>query len=113
MRLKSEIWVHAFLRRSFVQGLFGAVLRKGAAEAGAIYVVINRLDGTVKFLGPPPGPAIDEEGERLWTEVTPPVTTPAAVTSFIEKLVRIDPDIWVVEVEDRSGTAGLTVLAQE
>ena len=55
MRLKAEIWVHAFLRRSFVQGMYGAVLRKGAAEAGAIYVVINRLDGTVRMLGPPPG----------------------------------------------------------
>ena len=33
MRLKSEIWVHAFLRRAFAQGLYGAVLRKGAAQA--------------------------------------------------------------------------------
>jgi hypothetical protein len=111
MRLKSEIWVHAFLRRNFVQGLFGAVLRKGAAEAGAIYVVINRLDGTVKMLGPPPGSAIDETGERLWTEVIPPITSAAEVTRFIEKLAKFDPDIWVVEIEDRSGTAGLTVLA--
>jgi hypothetical protein len=113
MRLKSEIWVHAFLRRTFVQGLFGAVLRKGAAEAGAIYVVINRLDGTVKMLGPPPGSAIDETGERLWTEVIPPVTSAAEVTPFTERLAKFDPDIWVVEIEDRSGTAGLTVLAPD
>lgn len=113
MRLKSEIWVHAFLRRTFVQGLFGAVLRKGAAEAGAIYVIINHLDGRVKVLGPPPGSAIDEMGERLWTEVIPPVTSAAEVTPFIEKLERFDPDIWVVEIEDRSGTAGLTVLGPD
>lgn len=109
MRLKSEIWVHAFLRRAFVQGLYGAVLRKGAAEAGAVYVVINRLDGTVMVLGPPPGSAIDETGERLWSEVIPPVTSSAEVTSFIARLVKFDPDIWVVEVEDRSGTAGLAI----
>lgn len=113
MRLKSEIWVHAFLRRTFVQGVFGAVLRKGAPEAGAIYVVINRLDGTVRVLGPPPGSAIDEMGERLWTEVIPPVISSADVTPFIERLAKFDPDIWVVEVEDRSGTAGLTVLASD
>lgn len=113
MRLKAEIWVHAFLRRSFVHGLYGAVLRKGAAEAGAIYVVINRLDGTVMVLGPPPGSAIDETGERLWNEVIPPVTSAAEVMPFIARLAKFDPDIWVVEVEDRTGTAGLTVHAQD
>jgi hypothetical protein len=113
MRLKSEIWVHAFLRRCFVQGLYGAVLRKGAAEAGAIYVVINRLDGTVRVLGPPPGPAIDGAGDRLWSEVIPPVTSAPDVAPFVARLAKFDPDIWVVEVEDRGGTAGLTVLEQE
>lgn len=110
MRLKSEIWVHALLRRCFVQGMFGAVLRKGAEEAGAIYVVINRLDGTVRFLGPPPGSSIDEQGDRLWVEVMPPVTSAAEIQPFIEKLVKFDPDIWVVEIEDRGGTAGLTIM---
>lgn len=113
MRLKSEIWVHAFLRRCFVAGLYGAVLRKGAAEAGAIYVVINRLDGSVKVLGPPPGSSIDAEGERLWTEVIPPVTSAAEVAPFITRLAKFDPDIWVIEIEDRTGTAGLTVVPPE
>lgn len=113
MRLKSEIWVHALLRRCFVAGLYGAVLRNGAAEAGAIYVVIDRLDGTVKVLGPPPGSAIDEEGERLWSEVAPPVTSPADVAAFIARVAKFDPDIWVVEIEDRAGTAGLTVVSLE
>jgi hypothetical protein len=113
MRLKSEIWVQAFLRRSFTQGHYGAVLRKGAAEAGAIYVVINRLDGTVRVLGPPPGSAIDEAGERLWAEVVPPVTATADVAPFMARLAKFDPDIWVVEVEDRGGTGGLAVAVPE
>src|SRR6266536_492454 len=113
MRLKSEIWVHAFLRRSFGHCLLGAVLRKGAPEAGAIYVVIKRLYRTVKVLGPPPGSAIDERGERLWTEVIPPVASASAVTPFIERLAKFDPDIWVVEVEDRTGMAGLMILAPD
>ena len=113
MRLKSEIWVHALLRRCFVAGQFGAVLRKGAVEAGAIYVVINRLDGTVKVLGPPPGSAIDEMGDRLWTEIVPPVTQATEVGTFIARMAKFDPDFWVVEIEDRAGTAGLTILAPE
>ena len=46
MRLKSGIWVAAYLRRCNVEGAFAAVRRRGAEEAGAIFVVVNRLDGT-------------------------------------------------------------------
>ena len=46
-------------------------------------------------------------------EVVPPVTSAADVVPFIDRLAKFDPDIWVVEVEDRSGTAGLSVLEQE
>ena len=46
MRLKSGIWVAAYLRRCNVEGAFAAVRRRGAEEAGAIFIKINRLDGT-------------------------------------------------------------------
>jgi hypothetical protein len=46
MRLKSNIWVSAYVRRCDVEGAFAAVRRKGAEEAGAIFVKVNRLDGT-------------------------------------------------------------------
>jgi hypothetical protein len=110
MRLKSEIWVHALLRRTFVEGRYGAVLRKGSAEAGAVYVVINKLDGTIRVLGPPPGPAIDEEGERLFADIVPKVTAMEELNAFTTRMARIDPDFWVVEIEDREGTGGLVVL---
>jgi hypothetical protein len=109
MRLKSEIWVHAVLRRAFAEGRYGAVLRKGAAEAGAVYVVINRLDGTIRLLGPPPGPAIDEEGERRFADV-PKITRMEELDSFSERMAKFDPDFWIVEIEDREGTGGIAVL---
>lgn len=110
MRIKSEIWVQAFLRRSFVEGRYGAVLRKGASEAGAIYIVVNRLDGTIMLLGPPPGPAIDEQGERLFSEVVPKVTAMEELANFTERMARFDPDFWIVEIEDRTGTGGIVIL---
>src|SRR5712672_6755 len=60
MRLKSSIWVAAYIRRCQVEGLFAAVRRHGADEAGAIFVKVNRLDGTADLYGPAPQAAFDE-----------------------------------------------------
>ena len=110
MRLKSEIWVSALLRRWQAQGLFGAVIHKGAPEAGAVYVMINHLDGTFHFFGPAPGPAYDDEGERRFIE---DIAFPArleAIDALLARRRATDPDIWVVEIEDRHGTAGLKAV---
>lgn len=109
MRLKSEIWVQAYLRRWFSQGGFAAVLRKGAPEAGAVYVVVNRLDGTSNVFGPAPGPAYGDDGERRWAAAAAAPLNAEAVSLLIARLVRVDPDIWVVEIEDRQGTGGLSL----
>ena len=52
MRLKSAIWVAAYVRRCNVEGVFAAVRRRGAEEAGAIFIKIARLDGTRYAAGP-------------------------------------------------------------
>ncbi len=107
MRLKSEIWVQAFLRSQEIAGHFGAVLRVGAAEAGAVCVVINHLDGTLTLLGPAPGAAYDTEGNRRFVrETAAPVDWPV-VRDKLDRKAGFDPDIWVVEIEDRQGLAGL------
>lgn len=90
-----------------VEGIFGAVVRKGAEEAGAVHVIVNHLDGTCHLLGPAPGESHDESGERRWvTEVAPP-QSPADAMAILERRLRFDPDLWIVEVEDRKGMAGL------
>ena len=60
MRLKSGIWVAAYLRRCNVEGVFAAVRRRGAEEAGAIFIKVNRLDGTGTLYGPAPQAVFDE-----------------------------------------------------
>jgi hypothetical protein len=107
LRFKSAIWVSAFLRRCMVENIYGAVLRKGAEEAGAVYVIVNHLDDTCHLFAPPPGASHDETGERLWEVEVKPPAGPAEAMAILERRLRSDPDIWIVEVEDRSGTAGL------
>lgn len=106
-RLKTELWVQAFLRRCNVQGLFGAVLKRGNAEAGSLIVVINHLNGTHTLLMPPPGPAYDEDGERRFEISTPQSLQWDDVQKRLDKVKSFDSDLWIIEVEDREGLAGL------
>jgi hypothetical protein len=108
MRLKSGIWVHALLRTNVVAGNFGAVLHKGSEEAGSVYVVINRLDGSSQLLGPAPGSAYDDEGNRRFILETPVGQPWPDIKALLDRRTRNDPDIWVVEIEDRTGFGGLT-----
>jgi hypothetical protein len=109
MTLKSEIWVQALLRRCQGQGLYGAVIHKGSAEAGAVFVLINHLDGTFDLLAPPPGPAYGENGERRFIkEFEMPVALDKA-EAFLARSLKFDSDLWVVEIEDRKNLAGIVL----
>jgi hypothetical protein len=105
MRLKTAIWVSAFVRRCAVEGAFAVVRRHGADEAGAIFVKIDRLDGTSDLFGPAPQTAFDDTPtERAFAACLRGGTAPNAdVETYLEKQIRFDPDLWIVEVEDRAG----------
>jgi hypothetical protein len=106
MRLKSGIWVAAYIRRCGVEGVFAAVRRRGAEEAGAIYVIVNRLDGTADLYGPAPQTAFDggRPPDRAFMPALALLPAPeSAIESYIARESRIDPDIWVIEIEERSG----------
>lgn len=107
MRLKSAIWVAAYLRRCNVEGVFAAVRRRGAEEAGAIFIVINRLDGTATLYGPAPQAVFEEAlpSDRIFTALlggAAPVPE-TDVEARITRELKFDPDLWVVEIEDRAG----------
>jgi len=106
MRLKSAIWVAAYIRRCNGEGAFAAVRRRGAEEAGAIFIKLNRLDGTAELFGPAPQSAFDEAhpSDRAFIRGLGEAPVPEAkVEERIGREVRFDPDAWIVEVEDRAG----------
>jgi hypothetical protein len=106
-RLKTEIWVHALLRSNQVEGRFGAVIHKGAEEAGAVYIYINHLDGTYDLLAPPPGAAFDDNGERRFILENASPTDWQVVAAIVARRRKYDSDIWAVEIEDRLGFGGI------
>lgn len=110
MRLKSEVWVQAFVRKCNAEGKYCTIVAKGAAEAGAVFVIINRLDGRFHLFGPAPGTAFDDQGDRRFIEELPFPATEADVTALLARRKKFDSDLWIVEVEDRQGSAGLVPL---
>ena len=105
MRLKSATFVSALLRRCQVEGAFAALLRKGAEEAGAIFVKVARLDGTAALYGPAPQTAFDEAfpADRKFSVLVAPGSPEAEADARIAREAKFDPDIFVVEIEDRQG----------
>jgi hypothetical protein len=106
MRLKSAIWVAAYIRRCNLEGAFATLRRRGAEEAGAIFVKINRLDGMAELFGPAPQSVFDiaRPADRLFTAcLTEQPASEAKVEERLARELRFDPDVWIVEVEDRAG----------
>ena len=110
MRLKSAVWVSAYVRRCYVEGAFAVVRRRGAEDAGAIFIKINRLDDTADVYGPAPQTAFGQESgndaplDRAFSPAlkTMPVPDPEA-EAYLARQIRFDPDVWIIETEDRAG----------
>lgn len=104
MRVTSSLWVAALIRRAEAAGAFAMVLHKGATEAGAIFVVINDLSEGIALYGPAPQTdySLDGPSERRFECVLEDVSNDE-LKQKIERERSFDPDIWVVEIEDRQG----------
>ncbi len=102
MRVTSSLWVAAYVRRCHSEGAFAAVARHGADEAGAIFIVVDRLTGTADLYGPAPQTSFDQSrpSDRLFQRLVENEAMDA-VNARLERETKFDPDLWVVAVEDR------------
>ncbi len=105
MRLKTNIWVAAYLRRCQTAGVFGAIRRRGAEEAGAVFVKVALMDGSAMLYGPAPQTVYDDSRpiDRLFVPVSAQPVPEEQVEQRLGKEVRFDPDAWIVETEDKQG----------
>lgn len=104
MRLKSEIWVSAYLRRCQAEAIPVVVVRRGNAEAGAIFISVDRLDGTALLFGPAPAGLAGGSGNRRWVRcLGNESVTLKDVSLYLSRQLEFDPDLWILEVEDRAG----------
>jgi hypothetical protein len=102
MRVTSEFWVSAYVRRCNGEGAFAVVQRRGFAEAGAIFVVLDDLRGNCTLFGGSAQSLYDDEGGRTFTAIEGPGDC-AIAASRLQREIGFDPDTWIVAVEDRAG----------
>jgi hypothetical protein len=88
------------IRRAEVAGAAAFVVRHGAEEAGAVLLKIAKLDGTCVVLG-----QARQGGELVWLRPLGTETGEEPAQRYFEKQIRFDPDLWIVEIEDRQGRA--------
>ena len=100
MRVTTDFWVSALLRRVFGAGGFAAVVKRGATEAGAVFVLSRGRLGEVSLFGPAPQTSYDsaKPDDRFFT-LLGTGDDAAVLDARLEREKKFDPDIWVVEIE--------------
>lgn len=96
-RLTSEFWVKAYLTRLRLMDIPAFVTSKGDATAGAIIVKVNTLDTNAEAFQR----SYDINGNRIWVSLEK--GNEAEVDAALNKQRTFDPDLWIIEVEDKQG----------
>ena len=97
-RLTARFWVDAYIARLRAFDISCFVTAHGDDTGGAVLVKLNTLDGQAQVFQR----SFDlETGARVWTELASGAE--ADVDASISKQRIFDPDVWVLEVEDRDG----------
>jgi hypothetical protein len=97
-RLTADFWVRAYLKRLELAGIPAFVTAHGDATAGAVLVKQSPLDGTARAFQR----SFDlMSGTRAWVILAKGAEQD--VDAAITRQRQFDPDLWVVEVEDRAG----------
>jgi len=106
--LSSDLWVSALIRRAQIEGAYATVVKKGDERAGSVIVkAYDTSTRTARLYTE----AFGTDGDRLWIQ---PVTndSESELDAYIARQRGYDPDLWVVEIEDKQGRHFITETVQ-
>lgn len=104
-RLASGLWVAAYLQRLQAAAIPAYVLRRGDDTAGEVLVKLATLDGQARAYARQWDLGSDA---RRWVVMAE--GEERAVDATLAREAARDPDLWLIEVEDR---AGRTLLEED
>ena len=102
-RLRSDLVVAAILRRAQGAGATAVLRRRGAGEAGAIFISVDHLNGQSDLYAPAPPRMNEDDDFARRFDIILPAATPLEVNDRMAREVKFDSDLWWVEIEDRQG----------
>jgi len=109
MRLSTDLWVYALVRRAQLAGAYATIVRKGDARGGAVLVkTFDPKSREARLYAQ----ALSRDGESIWMQ---PIssTVESDLDAYAERAGQRDPDIWVVEIEDSDARRFLTAPLEE
>ena len=99
-RLPTELWIKAHIRRCFAEGIPATVARRGEKNGGTVLLKINQLEKGCRVLTQ----GRDMEGTLAWLPALKgALVEEAEADSYIARAIERDPDLWVIEIEERDG----------
>tara|TARA_Y200000002_G_C22220544_1_gene471348 strand:+ start:247 stop:570 length:324 start_codon:yes stop_codon:yes gene_type:complete len=97
-RLTAAFWVQAYLRRLALENIPAYILAHGDDTAGAVLVKLATLDGQARLFQR----GFDlQTGDRVWQQLEK--GTEEQIDTTLQRQLGFDPDLWVIELEDRAG----------
>ena len=98
VRLRSKIWVQAYLKRLEIQNIAAYVTAHGDDNSGAILIKVIKMDGYAQLYQK----TFDLQNNRsAWVKILEGLDM--EIDTLLEKQKVNDPDLWVVEIESASG----------
>jgi hypothetical protein len=114
MRVPTDLWIKAHLRRLTGEGVYAALVRKGDADYGTVWINVARGDGTAEVYGPAPQALSAETSERRFLRMHKAATiADAEADARLQRARNDDPDLWILEIEDPRGRHGLDDVLDE
>lgn len=99
MRVTSDLFVAAVLRRVFSGGGFAAIEKRGHEQAGAIFVIVRGRLGQTALYGPAAQTSYEGGGQEDRQFALVLEGEGSDIDARLAKERRFDPDIWIVEVD--------------
>jgi hypothetical protein len=100
MGLNTGLWVMAQVRLCDLAFIPATIVRRGDSDAGTVLLKLNRFEEGVTVYTQ----ASTMDGEPGWSRGTgPKPVAEAEADAYIARQVQYDPDVWVLEIEDRRG----------
>ena len=99
-RIATELWVMAHVRQCITQGIIATVVKRGDDWGGAVVIKLNLLGPGFRVLTQ----SRDIDGNIAWLQAKDgAVLSETEADEYIARQTSRDPDLWVVEIEDRAG----------